>query len=125
MSTVSLEPYLLLTFLLVPLFYFSFFDTYNNYPHIFLYYLLLLATSSFLLPTLSSSTFLHILLLVHYDATGLFLPLAPHSLVHKPSFLTLNLLLCYNIGLGSGCNSGKDLSRNKGESQLVKCKDTG
>ena len=31
----------------------------------------------------------------------------------------------YNSKLGSGCNLGKDLSKNQGDDQLVKCKDTG
>jgi len=31
---------------------------------------------------------------------------------------------CYNLRLGSGCNIGKDLSKSKGLSQLVKCKNT-
>jgi len=31
---------------------------------------------------------------------------------------------CYDLKLGSGCNSGKDLSKSKEDDQLVKCKDT-
>ena len=31
---------------------------------------------------------------------------------------------CYNLKLGSGCNSGKDLRKNEGYDQLVKHKDT-
>ena len=31
----------------------------------------------------------------------------------------------YNSKLGSGCNLGKDLSKNKEDNQLVKCKNTG
>ena len=34
-------------------------------------------------------------------------------------------VICYNLKLGSGCNSGKDLSKNEENDQLVKCKDTG
>jgi len=33
-------------------------------------------------------------------------------------------VICYDLKLGSGYNSGKDLSKNKGNDQLVKCKDT-
>ena len=32
--------------------------------------------------------------------------------------------LCYDFKLGSDCNLGKDLSKSKGNNQLVKCKDT-
>jgi len=32
---------------------------------------------------------------------------------------------CYDPKLGSGCNLGKDLSRIRGDDQLVKHKDTG
>ena len=31
---------------------------------------------------------------------------------------------CYNPKLGSGCNLGKDLSKNREDDQLVKYKDT-
>ena len=41
------------------------------------------------------------------------------------SFANLFFLFCYDLRLGSGCNSGKDLSRVVGMSQLVKHKDTG
>ena len=34
-------------------------------------------------------------------------------------------VICYDLKLGSGCNSGKDLSKNEGNDQLVKYKDTG
>ena len=66
------EPYSTSASLPVPLFYSSSFNTYHNPPHIFLYLLSLPATSNFLLLTLLSFTFLHILLLVHYDTTRLF-----------------------------------------------------
>ena len=33
--------------------------------------------------------------------------------------------LYYNPKLGSGCNLGKDLSKNEGDDQLIKHKDTG
>ena len=46
MSTASSEPCSTLTFLLTPLSYFLFFDTYHILLHIFQYLLLLLATSS-------------------------------------------------------------------------------
>jgi len=32
---------------------------------------------------------------------------------------------CYDLRLGSGCNLGKDLSKNGRNNQLVKYKDTG
>jgi len=32
---------------------------------------------------------------------------------------------CYDPKLGSGCNLGKDLSKSRGDDQLVKHKDTG
>jgi len=35
-----------------------------------------------------------------------------------------NLRYCYNFKLGSGCNSGKDLSKSEDNDQLVKCKAT-
>jgi len=35
-----------------------------------------------------------------------------------------NILYCYDLKLCSGYNSDKDLSKNKGYDQLVKCKDT-
>jgi len=54
-----------LTFLLIPLSYFSFFNTSHNYLHIFLYFLLLLATSSFLSPIPLFSTSLYILSLAY------------------------------------------------------------
>ena len=34
------------------------------------------------------------------------------------------LTKCYNPQLGSGCSLDKDLSKNKGDDQLVKCKAT-
>jgi len=59
-----------------------------------LHLLLLLATNNFILPTLSFSTFLHVLLLVHYDATRLSPLLAFCPLVHTLySFLALVLPL--------------------------------
>jgi len=45
------------------------------------------------------------------------------------SNLTIDLVFlqcdspCYDLRLGSGCNLGKDLRKNKNEVQLVKCKD--
>ena len=30
---------------------------------------------------------------------------------------------CYNLRLGSGCNLGKDLKKNREDVQLVKCKE--
>ena len=71
MFIVSLVLYSTLTFLLVSLSYSSFFDVYHSYLHIVLYLLLLLATNSFLSPTLLSSTSLHILLLVYHNITEL------------------------------------------------------
>ena len=58
-----------LTFSLVPLFYFSSPDINHIPPYIFQCPLLLPATSNFLLPTLSSSIYPHVLLLVHHDIT--------------------------------------------------------
>ena len=79
---VSLVPYLLSTFLLVSLFYFSFTDTYHIYLHIFLHLLSLLATSNFLSLTLSFYIVFHILLLVYHSVTILFPLLTPYSLVY-------------------------------------------
>jgi len=62
--------------------------------------LLLLATNSYLSPNLSSSTFLHVLLLVYYNATGLFLPLMLYFLVHTPfPSLTPSLFLFSTLPL--------------------------
>ena len=33
-------------------------------------------------------------------------------------------VICYDLKLGSGCNSGKDLSKSRGYDQLVKYKNT-
>jgi len=41
----------------------------------------------------------------------------------RPS-VTIKALLYYNLELGLGCNSDKDLSKNEGNGQLVRCKDT-
>ena len=49
------------------------FFIYHNSSHVFPHLLSLPATSNFLLPALLSFTFLHILLLVYHDITGLFL----------------------------------------------------
>jgi len=35
----------------------------------------------------------------------------------------MDVIICYDLKLGSGCNLGKDLSKSKGDDQLVKCKD--
>ena len=40
-------------------------------------------------------------------------------------FANLFFLFCYDLRLGSGYNSGKDLSKEVEMSQLVKHKDTG
>ena len=77
---------------LVFLFYYLSFDTYHNYPHIFLYLLLLLAITNSLSLILLSSTFFHVLLLVHYNVTGLSLLLTSHLLVYI-SFISLILNL--------------------------------
>jgi len=39
------------------------------------------------------------------------------------SFRNKVLAKCYNLRLGSGCNLGKDLRKNRDEVQLVKCKE--
>ena len=70
-------------FLLMSLFYFLFSDTYHTCPHIFPHLLSLQATSNSLLPIMLSSTSFYVLLLVHHDATGLFLVSTPHSLVSR------------------------------------------
>ena len=82
MSTAFLGPHFASNFLLVPLSCSSSSDTYCNPLHISLYSSSLLATNNFLSPALSSSTFLYVWLLVHYDTTKLFLPLILHSSVH-------------------------------------------
>ena len=98
MFMVFLGPYSTLTFLLTPLFYSSFSDTYHNPLYIFQYLLLPLAISSSLLLTPLSFTFLHALLLVCYDATRLSPLLVSHPLVHTlflSSISTLFLLVTY------------------------------
>ena len=35
----------------------------------------------------------------------------------------LEKVICYDLRLGSGCNSGKDLRKNGEDVQLVKCKE--
>ena len=94
MFTAFLVPYLSLTFLLVPLFYFSFSDTSHILLHTFLYLLLFLATSNFLLLTPLSSIFLYVLLLAHYGVTRLFLL----SILHSLAFI-LFLPLILNLSL--------------------------
>jgi len=99
-SMVSLVLHLTLISPLVSLFYYLSFDTYHNYPHIFLYLLLLLAISNFSSLILLSSTFFHVLLLVHYNVTGLSLLLTSHPLVYI-SFISLTL----NLPLSAICLS--------------------
>ena len=70
-SNVFIVPYLTPTSLLVFPFYFSSSNTYHIFLYIIPYLLSLPATNNFILPTLSFFTFLHVLLLVHHDATGL------------------------------------------------------
>ena len=82
MSMVFLELYSTLTFPLVPLSYFLSASTYYNSPYIFPHFLLLLTTNNSLSLTLLSFTFLHILLLVYYDATGLSLFSTLHLLAY-------------------------------------------
>ena len=84
--------FFLSTFLLVPLFYSSFFDTSHIHPHNFLHSSFLLATSNFLSPTLLFFISLYVQLLVHYGITRLFLLLTPHPSVHTP-FLFLTSIL--------------------------------
>ena len=91
MSIVSLVSHS--TFLIVPLSHSSFSNINHNYLHIFLYFLLLLATSSFLSPTLLFFISFHVLLLVHYDITGLFPLLISHPLIHKLSLSSIPALL--------------------------------
>jgi len=72
-----------------------FFLLYTNYNYlcIFLCFLSLLATSNSSLPTLLSSIFLYVLLLVHHGITRLSPLLISHSLVYK---LSLSLIpTCY------------------------------
>jgi len=42
---------------------------------------------------------------------------------YQASYYTVTI--CYDPKLGSDCNLGKDLSKNKEDDQLVKYKDTG
>jgi len=69
------------------------FFIYHNYPNIFLYLSLLLATSSFLLLILLSSIFLYIQLLAHYNVTKLSLLSTLYPLAYISFFLTPSLLL--------------------------------
>ena len=64
-----LVPYLPLASLPVLLYGFLFSNVYHIYLHISPYFLSLLATNNFLLPTLLSSISLHVLLLAHHDET--------------------------------------------------------
>ena len=84
MFIASLIPYLLLVSLSVFPYGSSFSGISHIYPHTFLHSLLLIATSSFLLPTLLSFISLYILLLVHYSITRLSLPSTPHPLAYTP-----------------------------------------
>ena len=43
--------------------------------------------------------------------------------VKKQKLLAIEVI-CYDLKLGSGCNLGKDLSKNEEYDQLVKCKNT-
>ena len=89
-----------LTFPLVLLFYSLSVDIYYIPLYIIPHFLLLSATNSSLLPTLSFSIFLHFLLLVHYDVTKLSLLSTPHPLVHTLFFpLIPNLYLLTILSL--------------------------
>ena len=74
--------YSLSTSLLVSLSNSSFSDIYYICLYIFLYLLLSLATSNFLLPTLLSSTSLHAQLLIYYGVTELSLLSVSYILVY-------------------------------------------
>ena len=88
-----LAPYSNLTSLLALPSYFSFSDTCCILPHIFPHISLPLATNNSSLPILSSSTFLYVQLLAHYDVIALSLFSIPHLLVCIPCpLLTSNLL---------------------------------
>jgi len=43
---------------------------------------------------------------------------------NRMGFLKITTTLYYNPKLSSGCNLGKDLSKDKGDDQLAKHKDT-
>jgi len=79
-----LVSYLALAFLLVLPFYSSSTDIYHILPHIVPYLLLLSATNSSLLPTLSSSISFYVLLLAHHGVTGLFPPSTSYPLINIP-----------------------------------------
>jgi len=104
MSIVLLIPYSISTFPLISLSYSLSFDIYCNLLYIFPHLLLLLAISNFSSPTLSFSTSLYILLLVHHNVTRLF-PLSMfHLLVHRLfPLLTLGLPLptCHSSSLNT------------------------
>ena len=88
-----------LTFPQVFLLYSSFSDTCCILPYIVQHLLLLLATNNFLLPTLSFSTFLYILLLVHHSATELSLLLILYLLAYILFFLPTPVFLLSAIPL--------------------------
>jgi len=71
----------------------------HNHPHISLHYLLLLVISNSLLLALSSSIFLYVLLLAHYDASRLSLPSTPHLLIYILFLLLTPNFLLSAIGL--------------------------
>ena len=52
----------------------------------------------------------------------LFISLLNSSTNSLPSYL-LSFIACYNLRLGSGCNLGKDLRKDRDKVQLVKCKE--
>ena len=100
-SIASLVSHSASAFLLVSLSNSLFSNIYYNCLHISLHLLSPLTTNSSLLPTLLSFIFLHVQLLVHYDATGLFPSSVPYSSVCKPfssSILNLPLsAICFLI----------------------------
>ena len=97
-STVFLELFLLSTFLLLPLFCSLLFcslssDIYHNHLYIFLCLYLSLVISSSLLPTLLSSTILHVQQLAHCGVTRLSSLLTPYFLAHIIFLLSTPILI--------------------------------
>ena len=85
--------------LLVPLSNSSFSDIYCIHPYIFSHILSLQATNNFLSLTLLSSTFLHVLLLIYYGITRLYLFLVLWSLQSIPHVLQVFALYWICVGV--------------------------
>jgi len=94
---VSLVPYLFSTSPLVFLSYSLSSNIYYTLSHIIPYFWLLLTSNSSMSPTLLSSTFFYVQLLVHCDATRLFPFSTLHPLVYIPFLPSTPILSLFVI----------------------------